>query len=145
MLKLSGTPHSLVEERIDLGELGSCVVLLTRPTFADLVSDLSSKHYLEDRLRSVVGWREVADENGQLIEYSEERLRRACESCPLLFVQIVAAVNRLYSQGAKPKNSPTVSVGFSADTVLGSLKSLPISSSGELAPSPVPSELLSQT
>lgn len=150
-LKLAGGNAEPIRETIDLGESGSFVVLLRRPTWNELTEDAidSKSSSVERRLGLVTGWEGMEEESevdGQLqsrpLAFSRENLKRICEARSAIFMKVSAIANRVFDGRLESasKNSATVSGMFSADTVLQSMRSMPISILPPSGASPAPLE-----
>lgn len=148
-LKLVGINAEPIRETVDLGESGSFVVLLRRPTWRELTEDAMDMKStsVERRLGLVVGWEgleEEVEQDGQKqlrpLPFSPDNLRKICEARPSIFMKLSSLASRVFDGRAEnaPKNSAAVSAMFSADTVLQNLRSMPISGSPQSPGSPVP-------
>jgi hypothetical protein len=110
------------KETIDLGEAGSFIVLVRRPTWNEKITDegLAISGYLdnnraelrgqsvEHRIRStIVGWEELFGSDDQPIPFSWDQLVVLCERYPLVFDRVEGIANRQYMGVAEPelKNS----------------------------------------
>lgn len=146
-MKLSLEAMAPVPHTVDLGESGMFELFLRPPSFAELVEDYADRDLvsiLSRRIRvAVARWEGVEDEQGQPIPYSIQNLQRLCEVHPVAFSQVLKAAKSVFDGSVRwgdldPKKSQPGLPGFSADTVLANLRSLPISPSGEQQPLPVP-------
>lgn len=78
---------------------GEFQIELRYPTFDEMLRDtaMTGSAAWESRINNnVVGWKDVRDENGQPVPFSQDRFAAMCEMLPGVFQQTLVHLSNLY-------------------------------------------------